>query len=847
MLRATLRSLLARRLRLMLSGLAVVIGVAFVSGTYVLTDTINATFNNIFTEANAHVSVAVQGASSVSGQGGTEERNTVPERALEVVRSVPGVSDAHGLVQGVAQLIGTNGKAVKTNVPLGTSWTNDPELSPLTLLSGRPPVGPDQIAIDQKTAEDNNLTVGNRVRVITVAGSGAYTITGIFRFGNAGSLAGATLTAFDVPTAQRVFNLPGQFSSVIAAGDHSVSDTVLAERVQAALDDAGLTGLEAITGKAASEQAANQIQQGLGFLTTILLVFSFIAVFVGAFIIANTFQMLVAQRVRELALFRALGASRRQVNLSVLAEAGIVGFLGATLGLGIGVLLAIGLQKLLAAFGLDIPTTNLVFEPRTAVVGYVVGLVVTVGSAAYPALKASRVPPVAAMRDVSLEPTRSLTLRGSLGAGLAVLGGVMLVLGLAAGEVPIVGLGALFVFIGVTMLSPVLSRPVILVLGVPLKKLAGAVGKLSEENALRNPRRTSATASALMIGIALVAAFSVLFASINQSVKAVFETSLAADFVISPESQGAGGLSPAVAAAIPPGKNGVQAVAGVSTGPARVDGSVKTLEGIDPAVLTQMLKMTTTSGDLIPALAAGQLAVSEDEAKSRNWAVGREVTIDFAKSGRQQFRLGAIYAQNQLAGAYLVSKDVMNANFTNPLDVVVLVRAVPGADLAKVQQALEQDMAAFPNAKVQTQRQYLDSLEKQINQLLLLIVALLLLAIIIALLGIVNTLALSVVERTHEIGLLRAVGMTRVQLRRMIRYEAGIIATYGGVLGLVVGTFFGWALVSALSDQGIDQFAVSIPQLVLCLVAAGLAGVLAAVWPARRAAKLDMLRAIAAT
>ena len=593
MLRATLRSLLARRLRLMLSGLAVVIGVAFVSGTYVLTDTINATFDNIFTEANAHVSVAVQGASSVSGQGGTEERNTVPERALEVVRSVPGVSDAHGLVQGVAQLIGTNGKAVKTNVPLGTSWTNDPVLSPLTLLSGRPPVGPDQIAIDQKTAEDNNLTVGTRVRVITVAGSGAYTITGIFRFGNAGSLAGATLTALDVPTAQRVFNLPGQFSSVIAAGDHSVSDTVLAERVQAALDDAGLTGLEAITGKAASEQAANQIQQGLGFLTTILLVFSFIAVFVGAFIIANTFQMLVAQRVRELALFRALGASRRQVNYSVLAEAGIVGFLGATLGLGIGVLLAIGLQKLLAAFGLDIPTTNLVFEPRTAVVGYAVGLVVTVGSAAYPALKASRVPPVAAMRDVSLEPTRSLTLRGSLGAGLAVLGGVMLVLGLAAGEVPIVGLGALLVFIGVTMLSPVLSRPVILVLGVPLKKLAGAVGKLSEENALRNPRRTSATASALMIGIALVAAFSVLFASINQSVKAVFETSLAADFVISPESQGAGGLSPAVAAAIPPGKNGVQAVAGVSTGPARVDGSVKTLEGIDPAVLTQMLKMTT--------------------------------------------------------------------------------------------------------------------------------------------------------------------------------------------------------------------------------------------------------------
>ena len=846
MLRATLRSLLARKLRLVLSALAVVLGVAFVSGTYVLTDTINATFNNIFTEANAHVTVAVQGASSISGQGGAEERNTVPEGALPVVRSVPGVQTAQGLVQSVAQLIGTDGKTIKTPVPLGTSWTNDPLLSPLTLVAGQQPHGPDQIAVDRKTAEDNKLAVGTRVRVITFTASSVYTITGVFRFGSADSLAGATLTAFDLPTAQRVFNLPGQFTAIYAAGDQSVSDTVLAGRVQAALENAGLTGIEAITGKQASEQAADQIQQNLGFLKTILLIFGFIAVFVGAFIIANTFQMLVAQRVRELALLRALGASRRQVNFSILGEAAVIGLVGATIGLALGVLLALGLQQLLSAFGLDIPTTSLVFQLRTAVVAYAVGLLVTVGSAAYPALKASRVPPVAAMRDVSLEPTRSLTLRSGLGAGLAVVGGVVLVLGLAAGKVPIVGLGATCVFLGVTMLSPVLSRPVIRVLGVPLTKLAGAVGKLSEENALRNPRRTSATASALMIGIALVAAFSVLFSSINESVKAVFETSLSADFVISSSQQG-GGLSPAVAAAIPPSKDGVQAVAGLATGNARVDGARKTLEGIDPAVLTQVLNMTTVSGDLVPALESGQLAVSQDEAKSRNWTVGRAVTVEFAKSGQHDFRVGAIYAQNQLAGAYLVSKDVMNANFNNPLDIVVLVRAVPGADLSRVQQAIEKDLASFPNAKVQTQRQYVDSLEQQINQLLMLIVALLLLAIVIALLGIVNTLALSIVERTHEIGLLRAVGMTRVQLRRMVRYEAGIIATYGGILGLAVGTFFGWALVSALGDQGIDKFAVSIPQLVACLVAAGLAGVLAAVWPARRAAKLDMLRAIAAT
>jgi putative ABC transport system permease protein len=839
MLRASLRSILTHKLRLVLSVFAVVLGVAFVSGTYVLTDTMTGAFSSVFGKASQDVDLAVQNKAAFTDQG-QANREPLPASLLTTIKGLPGVADAVGDASGYAQLIGKDGKPVHNGgaPSIGISFSGSP-LDALTLSSGRAPHGPNEIAIDKDTSSKHHLAVGDRVKVLLAGPPRTATITGVFKFANGGSILGATLTAFDVPTSQQVFDLKGQFNNILIAADKGTSVAALQQRVNSVVPQSA----EVLTGKQYGDQQSSEINNAFKGFRTFLLVIGFVALFVAAFLIANTFQMLVAQRVRELALLRAIGASRRQVNRSVMVEAFAVGLFGGLVGLGLGVILAIGLKALMTAFGLDLSGTSLVFRGRTVLLALLVGVLVTMAAAFGPARKASRVPPVAAMRESWIEPQKSLRNRTLIGAGTLVVGAALLGIGLGGGGVVLVGLGALLVFRGVASLSPVLSGPFIRVVGRPLSRF-GVPGRLAEQNALRNPRRTSATASALMIGLALVATFAVMGDSLKTSLRTILRNGLTADYVLQPDNFAGAGFSPTVADAVRKAP-GVIAAGGVTGGPAEINGSVKSLEAMDPAVLPKVLDMRTLSGELA-SIGQGKIAVSKTVADDKHYKVGQTLNVRFARTGMQHLTIGAVYKKNTLAGDFLISESLARSNFTQTLDFVVLARTEGGVSPAN-QQAIRDSVASFANVKVQTQHEYLADQDKQINQILAFIVVLLALAVFIALMGIVNTLALSIVERTREIGLLRAVGMSRRQLRRSIRYEAAIIATYGAVLGLVVGIGYGWALVHALKSQGIDNFSVPIGLLIIALIVAGFAGVIAAIWPARRAAKLDVLEAIATT
>ncbi|CAN5654155.1 ABC transporter permease [soil metagenome] len=843
MLKATVRTLLTHKLRLALSGLAIVFGVAFVAGTLIFTDTLGKTFEDLFSQTSADVTVTERSNFDATFAGEGQPGRGVPQSVLEAVSAVPGARAAEGqiTVEGV-QVVGSDGEVVGTaGAPgLGVDWSDTPGLSPLTLLTGSPPQGEGEIAVDSVTAESAKLQVGDGVRVLTPGPTLDVTVVGIFRFGESGNIAGATLTAFERDTAQRVLLRPGFWTGVGLAAEADVSRQELARRVQAVLPD----GFDAKTKEQQAEEDAGDIQQGLAFINIFLLVFAGIALFVGSFIILNTFSMLVAQRTRELALLRAIGASRRQVTRSVLLEALVLGIVGATLGLGFGVLLAVGLRALFAVFGLEVPTGALVLAPRTVIASYAVGVLITVVAAYLPARRASRIPPVAALRDDVALPAASMRRRVVGGAALSAAGVALVAAGLAgAGAQPaaLVGLGVMAVFIGVALLSPLVSRPVIRILGAPLRR--SAVGRLSVENALRNPRRTAATASALMIGLALVSAMSVLGSSTTSSVDKLIDRSLGGDFVVSNSTQM--GFSAQVAADVRD-VPGVAAVGEQRFAVAEVAGGQQFVTAVSPEVLDEALavEFVAGSGAGLNTGSDGGLLVAEQVATDKGWKVGDTVDVTFLTGAPQRLRIGGVFVRNDFLGTHVISLTTLTANGGSNRDNFVYVALENGADAAAVGSALDAKVAAFPNVELKDQTEFKDEQRNQINQLLSLIYALLVLAVIIAVLGIVNTLALSVIERTREIGLLRAVGMSRRQLRRMIRRESVVISLFGALLGLTLGIAFGIALQRVLAAEGIDVLSIPVPSLIVFLLLAGLIGVLAALWPARRAARLDVLRAV---
>lgn len=839
MVNAVLKGLLAHKLRLVLTAIAVVLGVAFVAGTFVLTDTINKTFDTLFAEISAGTDITVRSESGFGDDANLDvSRNTIPSSLLAAVRAVPGVAAADGTVSGYAQFIDEQGKAVSTTgaPTLGFNWT-EPGLSPLTLRSGREPQRNGEVVVDAVTAREHDFALGDRIKILFRGPTEEFTVVGITGFGEADNLAGATLAIFEETTAQRVFAKVGRFDSIEAKAAEGVSTVALRDRIVTVVPP----GVEVVTSKQVADESAKAVSQALGFLNTALLVFGGIALFVGGFIILNTFSILVAQRTRELALLRALGASRRQVMASVIAEAFAVGVFASVVGIGLGVLVAIGLQSLLKAGGIDLPAAGVVLKPRTFVASAIVGIGVTVLSSISPARRASRIAPMAALRGGAEEHGGSLRRRSVVGAVVTAAGMAVLLWGLFGGGISLVGVGAALVFVGVALLSPLAAIPMARVIGAPFPRIAGMSGKLGRQNAMRNPRRTAATSAALMVGLGLVACVSVLAASIKASAADIVDEYLAADYIVSTPN-----FLPSISTDLAPrlaGQPELAAVSGLQTGQWRSDGQGRSLYGADPATVGQVLKFDVTAGDA-GALSRGEILVGEEELEDKGLEIGGVLPMTFAQTGDTQLRIGGTFAKNQLLGNYLVSTATFDTHFPDRLDFVVLATARPGVTPAAARAAVERVTDEFPNVEVRDQAEFKQQQEDQVNQIVGLITALLLLSIIIALFGIINTLALSIFERTRELGLLRAVGMSRRQVRSMIRGESVIIAVMGAVLGLAVGVLFGYAVVNALADEGIGAVVIPFGQLVTYVILAGVAGVIAAVFPARRAARLDVLAAI---
>ncbi len=833
----TIKGLLAHKLRLALTALAIILGVTFISGTFVLTDTLHNTFSVLFGNVYQKIDFQVRGVPQLGTSGADAVRNELPESLLSRVRGVPGVAAAEGEVEGYAQFVARDGQPIQTGgaSTIGVSFDPDQQVSALHIIAGGPPVTSDDVVMDAGTAQKYDFTVGQRVRILSAGPVRTFTITGIAEFGSASNLAGATLAAFTLPTAQQVVQEVGQLDDINVVTAPGASRPAVQRAIAAVLP----ARVQVVTGQTVVSENTSAVNQALSFFSTALLVFAFISLFVGGFTIFNTFSIIVGQRTRELALLRIVGASRRQVFRSVLAEAAITGFVSSVIGLGLGVLAAVGLEALLRGFGITLPAGSLVFEPRTVVVGLAVGVGVTVVAAIGPARNAVRIPPVTALGDRQSDSDISMRRRFAWGTAVALAGVVMLALGLAKPAIALVGVGAVGIFVGAAMLAPVIARPLSSVIGRPLARLLGEPGKLGRENSMRSPRRTAQTASALMVGLALVAAMSVFGASVSRSATSSADEAISADLLVT--ATGTGQLSQSVPAAVST-VPGVTVTTSVYRSQFEVQGSLATLTGVSTAHLADTVILRMTAGSTA-ALAQGELLIDSTTATSKHLSVGDTLPVRFAQTGSSTARIGGIYQANALIGSYLVSAGFFLPHFSHQSPGAVLLRT---GGSGTVDAAVTRALALYPNAQVQTRAQFEQTQTASVNQLLGLVYALLALAVLIALIGIVNTLMLSVFERTREIGLLRAVGMGRRQARTMIRSEAVILAIFGAIIGIIIGTGMGIALVSSLKQQGITDTVVPTSSLVVFLLLAALLGLLAATWPARRAARLDVLAAIAA-
>jgi putative ABC transport system permease protein len=851
--RVTIKGLLAHKLRFALTALAVLLGVAFMSGTMVLTDTISRTFDNLFADVNRGTDAYVRSRQSLSsGFGGPtrRQRGRVPASLVPEIESVPGAADAEGNLQFYAQLIDKKGKTVgnpQQGAPtFGFNWGRVKALNPYRLEpGGHAPDGPDQVVIDAGSAKDAGFKLGDQVTILTQGPPAKYQIVGIAKFGDADSAAGASASLFDTPTAQGITGAADQFDSISVVSAPGVSQETLKDRIAAKLDN---KAYQVLTGAQITKENQSDIKNALQFFNVALLVFALVALFVGTFIIFNTFSIVVAQRLREMALLRALGASGRQVLGSVLTEAVLVGLSASVIGLGAGIVLSNGLKAVLDAFGFDIPAGGTVVSAQTVIVALVVGTGVTIISAIVPARKASRVAPIAAMRDVATEGRPHSARRVLVGFGIIVVGVLALFAGLFGGAgIQLVGLGALIVFIGVFVLGPAVARPLSDAIGWPAARLRGITGALARDNAMRNPKRTSATAAALMIGVALVGFITIFAASAKESINAQVDESFKADYVISTGSGfGAafGGFSPTLATDI----SKLPQVGGSSPlrfNRAEFNGSSDFFAGVDPRSATKVFNMKVEDGNVGDLAQPNSVGISRSVADDKHWRIGSRVSARFP-NGDSALTVKTIYGNGNKEGFadYTLSLATVTEHYTSQLDQYVFVKLASGVSPAEGRQAIDGVLEAYPNAELQDRTEFKAAQAAQINQLLGLIYVMLLLAVIIALIGIANTLALSIYERTRELGLLRAVGMSRRQLRSSIRWESVIISLLGTFLGLVIGLFFGWAVVQALKDQGFTKFAAPGGQLILVVIVGGFAGVLAAVFPARRAAKLDVLRAV---
>ncbi len=841
-----LKSLWARRIRALTTILAVVIGVAFVAGTYILTDTTFAAFDEIFEDSLAKTSVVITAKEEVRQESG--ETPSFSAAVLPKVKRVPGVRSATGQIFTVGAFFDKENEEIGTQfAPKFITSVLPEDLETQTYVEGRPPRDAKEASLDQSAAEEAGLGIGDTLKLASVERVVAYRVVGLTKLGEA-SWGGASIAGLILPEAQRITDKRGEFDQILIAADEGTSEAALARRVGQVTPPSLLVE----TAKQNAERNSDQIREDIGFLRIALLVFAFVALFVGAFLIFNTFSITVAQRIREFGMLRTLGASRGQILGSVVVEALAIGVLGALLGLAGGYAIAVGLNGLFVALGIDLPTTSLVTKDRTIIISLLIGIGVTLVSSSIPALRATRVPPIAALLALELPQSRR---RGLVVAALAVLLGVaglaMVLAGLfgsasggsAAG---LMGAGAVAVLLGVSLFSPRLVRPLASLTGRPLEMLRRLTGRLARENTQRNPARTAVTAAALMIGLAVVVFVTVFAAGIKSSIATAVDESFQGELVLQ-NSDGFSPISPRAAEAarqVP----GVDLVSTVRAAQAKVldGGGKKRVSALAPdadAVLT--IDWTEGGPEALRGLTDREVIVDKSLASDNDLERGDKVRFLTQIGARPELTVvGEFEDKAELLGSAIVTQGVMARAFDQKDDVLDFVKLAPGANATTVQGRLVAAMdREFPVIEVRNQQELKENQEEQINQLLGLIYALLALAVIVSLFGIANTLALSIHERTRELGMLRAIGMSRRQVRTMIRYEAVITALIGALLGMVIGVIFAALIAQPLKDEG---FALSYPvgQLLVLLVFAAFAGVLAAIPPARRASRLDVLRAL---
>jgi len=854
MVRVALKGLAGRKLRAALTAIAIVLGVAMVSGTYVLTDTIDKAFNAIFEESYANTDAVVRGAGSdVSFQGMSGPTAPIDADLLDDVVALDSVETAAGGIEDEmnTKIIKKDGTAVNTQGAPSLGFGVDPEASefnPLTLVEGAWAREDDEVVIDAGTAEAEGYAVGDRVPIQTLRAVQEFELVGLAQFGDVASLGTATFAIFTLSAAQELYDREGQFDAISVAAVNGVTPEELVEDIRPILPDTA----QVQTGQAQADEESSEIGEITTFVRYFLLAFAGIALFVGAFVIFNTLSITVAQRTREFATLRTVGASRRQILTSVILEALVIGTIASVVGLFAGVGLAIGLNELFKALELDLPMADTVFATRTIVVSLAIGIGVTVLAGLFPALRATRVPPIAAVREgAELPPSRMarfVPLIAVLIIGLAI---VALSYAMFVDELGVVerllsiAFGVFMLFIGVALVSRHLVRPIAALVGWPATVIGGAAGRLAKGNSMRNPQRTAATAAALMIGVALVTFVSVLANGMRESNRGAIEDQVAADYVLTAQD----GFSPFVAGAgdALAESGAAELVTPVRAEVAEVAGEGQYLTGIDTDAIAEAytFKWQTGSDGVLAELGRDGAIVAKDFAESNDLTVGSPLQVESPSGEEALLEVKAIYEPPPfypILGAVSISIDTFDSLYERPRNQFVFAN-VAGEPSEESTAVLEEGVAGFPDAKVQTREQWITQQDEDFNQFLIMLYVLLALAVIISLFGMVNTLVLTVYERTRELGMLRAVGMTRRQTRRMIRHESVITALIGAALGVPLGIFLAILVTQALSQFDL-QFAVPTGWLIAFAIIAVIVGILAAIAPARRAARLNVLRAL---